>query len=173
MDSFNAQRLCKKPPIQRERAGRTLHETRRLGLVHLANTPGERDTINRLARSLQEEYGIGHIVQLSWLDGKPEDAPEWRGSDVILRTDLNFWGRPSGAAESFLGADLDLLINLEGELPLALMHVVRDSLAGMKVAVRQPFRNEDYDVLFEPVEGEERTERTQRILAFLANTKLI
>lgn len=172
MDSFNVQQLSKKPPVQRERSGRTLHATRRLGLVHLAETQAEQDRINRLARSLQQEFGIELLVQLNWLDGKPGEAPKWMGSDVVFRTDLSFRGRPAGAAEPFLRAELDLLINLEGELPLALMHVVRESRAEMKVAVRQPLRNEDYDVLFEPVEGEGRTERTQRILAFLANTKL-
>jgi hypothetical protein len=72
----------------------------------------------------------------------------------------------------FCNEAFDVLINLEPSVPAPLLHVIRNARASMKVGVRQPVRNEDYDVLFEPLPNESHAQRAQRIIHFLSHTQL-
>ncbi len=176
LDQINTRLLQRKSPVPRDVRGVNLPAAQRVALIYHAPNEQRFKAVKRLARQMQQDHGVQHVVRFTWVDAKPEHVPVWLAqkldSKFICKQDVNLFGHPQGEAAPFVAEEFDLLINLDPALPLPLAHVVRDSAACMKVAIRQPLRNEDYDVLFEPREGESEADRWQRMLAFLSNTQL-
>lgn len=166
----------KLPAIERGSKGHSLQSAKSVALIYQHRTEGHFKEVRDLAQRMRHDFGLDRISRFTYVDAVRSDVPVWQmqklESNFICKSDLNFMGKPEGEATLFCKEPFDLLINLEKELPLALMHVVRESHARMKVAVRQPDRNEDYDVLFEPNPTHTDTQRIQQILAFLSNTQL-
>lgn len=176
LDQINTRLLQRKPPVTRDVRGVNLPAAQRVALVYYAPNEPRFKAVKQFARQLQQDHGISQVVRFTWVDAKPEHVPVWLAqklnSKFICKQDVDVFGHPQGEAAPFVAEPFDLLINLDLALPLPLAHTVRDSAAGMKVAFRQPLRNEDYDVLFEPREGESEADRWQRMLAFLSTTQL-
>ena len=167
----------KLPTIERGTKGHSLQSAKSVALIYQHRTEGHFKEIRELAQQMRQDYGLDRVARFTYIDTLKGDVPVWQmqklESNFICKSDLNFMGKPEGEAKLFCKETFDLLINIEQELPLALMHVVRESQAHMKVAVRQPERNEDYDVIFEPNPAHSDSQRIQQILAFLSNTQLI
>lgn len=166
----------KLPTIERRSKGHSLKSAKSVALVYLHRSESHFKEVRDLAHRLRTEHGLDRVSRFTYIDASKNNVPVWQmqklESNFICKSDLNFMGKPDGEATTFCKERFDLLINLELDLPLALMHVVRESQARMKVAVRQPLRNADYDVLFEPNPDHTDEQRVHQILAFLSNTQL-
>ncbi len=170
------QRLAMRLPVaSRPLKGHSLGTARRVGLVYAFQDERKFTEVRRIAESMAKEHGV-EVIRFTYVDLAKKDIPHWMlqlpQSRFIAKEDVNLWGRPRGEAEAFCTEPLDLLLNMEPSLPSMLVHVMRKAQASMKVAVRQPNRNEDYDILFEPVANEQLQDRIRRMIRFLSTTQL-
>ena len=176
LDQINNRLLRQKPVATRVPKGVNLQAAQRIALVYQASDERRFKQVKLMARQLRQEHQLREVIRFTWVDTKPEHVPVWLAQKVdsrfICKQDVDLFGHPQGEATRFVADAFDMLINLDASLPLPLMHVVRESTAGMKVAVRQPMRNEDYDVLFEARKEESDADRWQRLFTFLSTTQL-
>lgn len=176
LDQINTALLNRKPPVHRKPRGTNLQAAQRVAVVFHATNEQRFKAAKRFARELQSDFGIQEVMRFTWVDAKKGFVPVWLAQKVDIRFiaahDVNLFGHPGGEATPFVAAPFDLLINLDAAPPLPLMHVIRDSQAGMKVGLRQPMRNEDYDVLFELRPDETEADRWRRMCTFLSTTQL-
>ena len=152
-----------------------MSSARRVGLVYEFQDERYFTEVRRKAESMAKEFSV-EVIRFTYVDLAKKDIPHWMlqlpQSRFIAKDDVSLWGRPHGEANSFCSENLDLLMNVESSLPAPLLHVIRGAQASMKVAVRQPLRNEDYDILFEPVLDEHFQDRLHRMIRFLSTTQL-
>ena len=170
------QRLAARLPVaSRPLKGHSMRSARRVGLVYSFEDERSFNEVRRLAEAMAKEHDV-EVIRFTYVDLAKKDIPHWMlqlpQSRFIAKEDVNLLGRPHGEADGFCAEPLDLLINLETSLHSTLLHVVRNAQASMKVAIRQPVRNEDYDILFEPVLDESLQDRMRRMTRFLSNTQL-
>ena len=170
------QRLVTRLPVaSRPLKGHSLGSARRVGLVYAFEDERSFNEVKRLAESMAKEYGV-EVIRFTYVDLAKKDIPHWMlqlpQSRFVSKDDVSLWGRPHGEADAFCSEPMDLLINVEPSLPSMLLHVVRNAQASMKVAIRQPVRNEDYDILFEPISEEALQDRLRRMTRFLSTTQL-
>ena len=174
-EQIRQQLATRLPVASRPLKGHSLESARRVGLVYTFEDERSFTEVRRLADSLEKEHGV-EVIRFTYVDLAKKDIPHWMlqlpQSRFIAKEDVNLWGRPHGEADGFCSEPMDLLINVETSLPTSLLHVIRNAQASMKVAVRQPVRNEDYDILFEPVPDESLQDRMRSMIRFLSTTQL-
>ena len=107
--------------------------------------------IKDIARHFQDELGVKRVSMLSFVDEDSKRTPGWLvkklDSGYFCKSDLNWYGKPVKEIEAFTEVEFDILFDLELEPILPLKHVLKMSMAKMKVGVDQvnwDFR--DYDV---------------------------
>lgn len=163
------------PKAPRPLKGHSLQSARRMALVYTFRDEHGFNELKAISESIAKEHDV-EVVRFAFVDLAPKDFPLWMvqqpQSRFIAKEDINLWGRPRGAAEWFCNEPWDLLMNVETSLPTPLLHAVRSAQASMKVAVGQPVRNVDYDILFEPISNESQHERIHRMIRFLSTTQL-
>lgn len=175
IDQLRQRLAVRLPKAPRHLKGHSLQSARRMALVYIYRDEQGFNELKTISESIAKEHDV-EVVRFAFVDLAPKDLPHWMiqqpQSRFIAKDDVNLWGRPRGAAESFCNEPWDLLMNVETSLPTPLLHAVRSAQASMKVAVRQPVRNVDYDILFEPVSTESQYDRIHRMIRFLSTTQL-
>lgn len=175
-DSIQTQIAARKPPVHRHSQGYTLQSASRVALVYACSSESRFKEVKSLANQLERDYAVARVHRFAFINVSSKAVPVWMSqrldSQFIDASAVNFWGIPKGEATSFCSQAFDVLINLEPSVPAPLLHVIRNANASMKVGVRQPVRNEDYDVLFETLPNESHAQRAERIVHFLSHTQL-
>ena len=175
-DQIRQRLVARLPGLDRTPKGYTLHSASRVALVYCFENGPEFQEIKKLAEGLKADFSLQEVVRFTHVNRSKKELPQWLtqlpDSRFIARKDVNFLGQPEGEALRFCKEPFDLLLNLEVELTTPLMYVIRGAHASMKVGMRPAFRSEDYDVLFEPVPGETRKQRMERMVRFLSTTEL-
>lgn len=163
------------PEATRPMKGHTLQSAEHLALVYTFRDEQRFTEVKRLADAIEQQHGV-KVTRFALVDLASKETPHWLHqlpqSRFIAKDEVTLWGQPKGEAHAFCRERWDVLMNVESTLPTPLLHVVRSAQASMKVAVRQPVRNEDYDILFEPISEESLSDRVQRMIRFLSTTQL-
>ena len=93
-------------------------------------------------------------------------------SDFFGASDLNWFYKPVKNVAGFALEPYDILINLDPDASIPLDFFVAQSRAKMKVSNYSSRRNNDYDILLPPMEGDTWKQRNHRIIKFLSESPL-